>query len=173
MQLIVISHQLRIILYSVIFGCFFGLFYDIIKLVREFFLSEWQKGFLRKAIELFCIHILDFLYMLILAVSFCIFVFYYNSGIVRWYFLLACFVGFVIYRYSIGIPVRFLLLKCVWLVKRLLYFVILVPVKALTRLFIKLTAPLFAELKYKRNIRNTERIKKQIISNLEFNYTGG
>ena len=103
----------------------------------------------------------DFLFSMISITVFLLFVFLFNNGIIRWYAVLFCLLGFTIYKKTISIPVMFVVLHIINFVRRVLFAVLRIvfyPLRYLIRIYSR-----FEILIYRR------LIKQKIYFNLCFN----
>ncbi len=132
MDKIIISQELYFLLYSVIFGVFIGVYYDLFRFLRELGVNS-QKAVIIQDIFFF------------LSISVPVFLFFcaVNKGNISLYSLLIMFAGFLIYRYTAG--------RLTMLIFRL----ILIPFKAM----FKLISGIFKKL---RSFFGKRRNEKQI-----------
>lgn len=163
MQFIVISHQLKIILFAVIFGCIFGIIYDIIFLIRTLCVPCNPECVEKPFWGMVFIHILDLLYMIIATASYCIFVYYFNSGHFRWYLTFSILIGLFCYKKGPGILVRFLLNKVVIILRFMFKIVVLKPISLFLELFIIVFRPVISLRDYCLGYIYTQSLKRKII----------
>ncbi len=157
MEFIVVSEQLTYMLYSAVFGVVMSLIYTLIKILRITvgvtkgkkiklkLHGPWRSVHLPKCkglLSVIFVHIIDILYLIFAAVAFCIFVFAFNHGRIRWYLLLSALAGFVAWYYSLGKVIMYVSEYIVYVVKsftKLLIYVIMLPiglaVKPVKRIF--------------------------------------
>ncbi|MCL1858827.1 MAG: spore cortex biosynthesis protein YabQ [Oscillospiraceae bacterium] len=122
-----ITEQGVVFLFSCVVGGLLGAFYDIFRIIRIAFNSKWLSVFFQ-----------DLIFCIFSAFSIILLVFYTNSGRVRWFSLLGCFICFVLYHLTVGRIVIFMSKKIIDFIKRLLKFlykITVIPVK-ITVLFI-------------------------------------
>lgn len=162
MQFIVISEQLKNIAFAAFFGCIWGFIYDIIHTVRVLFIYDFNKS-LKKIYKLLFIHILDLIYFVLFSVSYCIFVYYFNSGHFRWYLLISLIMGYTIYKSSIGIFLRFILEKTAGLFHRIFSYLIIKPVLIFINVLRMLFYPFISIGSYFIGICKTRSIKSELI----------
>ena len=86
-----VSTQFLEFLYATVFGLSLGVLYDIIALLRGAFSGK----IVLKAI-------LDVLYCMLSAVAFFAFMLLTTDGRIRWYVILAIFIGFFLYKNAIS-----------------------------------------------------------------------
>ncbi len=167
MQFIVISHQLKIMLFAAFFGCIFGFLYDIIKIIRMLAKTESAKKFTNRVYEAIFVHTTDVLFMLFLAISFCIFLFYYNCGRFRWYFLFSFIVGFMCYYFSIGKLVCKISSKIVNVIKLIFRILVIKPMLKIGKGIIFILSPFKNYYEYRRSLILTNLEKKRYLKELE------
>ena len=167
MHLSIISHELKIIVYSVIFGCIFALLYDIIKFVRNM-LPQNDKGRVYACVkDVFLLNVLDIIYFIFLAVSFSIFLFYYNCGIVRWYFAVSTAIGFWLYRHSLGIVITAVSDFLSRLIHVIFRWLFVIPSIYIFKIILFVISPIFKLVVFGAGIIRTGRSKKRIFKMLE------
>ncbi|MCR5635921.1 MAG: hypothetical protein K6F76_01900 [Clostridiales bacterium] len=111
MDKIIISQELYFLLYSVIFGAFIGVYYDVFRFLRELGINS-QKAVI----------IQDLFFFISISVPVFLFFCAVNKGNISPYSLAVMFAGFLIYRYTAG------------RLTMLIFKLILIPFKALFRL---------------------------------------
>lgn len=180
MQFIVILYQLQITLYALLLGLFFGVLYDTLRITRMLAgVTPVHIKHVAWASKLPCrhigrigkgpvsafvfIHLLDILYGLSTGACFCVFLYALNNGRFRWYLLLGCMLGFLVYYWSIGKLVLLLSGYIVAALRSVIGFILYLltqPLiwigKKLRQLFI----PLEKLFRRHRQIRQTEKVKK-------------
>ena len=122
-----ITEQSIVFLFSCVVGGFLGAFYDVFRIIRIAFNSKWLSVFFQ-----------DIIFCIFSAFSIILLVFYTNSGTVRWFSLLGCFICFVLYHLTIGRIVIFMAEKIIAFIRmilRFIYKITVIPVKK-TILFI-------------------------------------
>jgi len=115
------TEQSIVFLFSCVVGGFLGAFYDVFRIIRIAFNSKWLAVFFQ-----------DLIFCIFSAISVILLVFYTNSGMIRWFSLLGCFMCFVLYHITIGRIVMFLSKKIIDFIKRVLRFlykITVIPVK--------------------------------------------
>ncbi len=153
MQFIVISHQLLECLWALLLGAFFGLVYDVLRFITRLFSTRFSELLLK--------NITDLLYLLFCSASYCVFLYSASNGRFRFFTFLSLAFGFVLYRLLPGkIIDRFL--ELVSRGVRLILKWILYPFRCLGAILKRGATLIFLLMKRKRNIRKTERIKKQL-----------
>ena len=119
-----------VFLFSCVVGIFLGAFYDVFRIIRIAFNSKWLSVFFQ-----------DFIFCILSALTVILLVFYTNSGVVRWFSLLGCFMSFLLYHQTIGKIVMFMAKKIIDFIRRVLNFIksiTIVPAKKLTILIARL-----------------------------------
>lgn len=172
MHLSVISEELKNILYAAVLGCFFGSVYDIIRIIRLFFGVSEGDLHKRRFLRVILLQITDIIYMIFFAVCFCIFLFYFNSGIFRWYLAVSAAVGIFVYRYTLGIPIMKASAFIIKLIRLCIYYAVKVPLTYIGRFFIWCFKPIANRMTRFMGAKRTERILRQIIKDIENCYTG-
>lgn len=167
MHLSVISYELKIVAYSAIFGCIFAFIYDIIKLVRELLKYNGRSKSFVIFTDLFLVQITDIIYALIFSVSFSILIYYFNCGIFRWYFAVAAFTGFWVYRHSVGIVVYKVLCTVVGFIRYLVRIFVFSPFIFIIRVIKKIASPIGELIEYSVGILRTDKIKKNLILSIK------
>ena len=168
MQFIDIIYQLKIVAYSLLFGCFLCFVYDIIKIVRMLLFGEGRINGFASALSAVFLQITDFIYMLFGGVSFSIFLYYFNSGRFRWYLLLGTVLGYLICRYSFSFVICKLLFFLIVFLKKALIHLILLITGPLLKVLNLLWSPIKKRIELKKTKKFTEREKKRIINLLEY-----
>ena len=137
----ILNEQLKLFLYSIALGGFFGVYYDIFRFLREFGFNSDISVIIQDLIFTVSISIPTFLFFA-----------GFNNGNIRLFCLLAALIGFLIYRFTVGlVTIRILRL-------------ILKPLKFLKRLIIKPFAILEIVLLKKLNTAR-EKAKKASAQN--------
>lgn len=90
MEMFLVSDLLTA-LYGFIFGCLIGIVYDFFRVFRLMF----HVGTVRLFIE-------DFMFSVFLAASVFAFCFLFNSGKIRFFYLLAALLGWICYYFTVG-----------------------------------------------------------------------
>lgn len=186
MQFIVISEQLQAVLWALILGAFFAAAYDVLRVVRMLLCSQGIKklkiaekiptvtlagGAVGDHLQMLFANITDVLYSVFAAVSFCIFLYYMNNGRFRWYLLLACVVGFILYRLSIGIAVKAAFGYITGVIRTVCGFVLYLitrPAVFLSRGVVRLASPVAENIQRRIKIRKTEKIGKSLRDAVRF-----
>ena len=109
-----LAHQFTVALLSVILGLLLGLLYDCVRITRCLFGIEY-KGIIFKRLqpqhsiksigkvyESLLMGITDLIYFALCGIIMSIFVYFVNSGNVRWYIFLGAGVGFFLYYVTVG-----------------------------------------------------------------------
>lgn len=105
-------HQEIIFLLMSLCGIFLSAIYDIFKVKRKMFGSCTLILFID-----------DFIFSFVSAVTFVFFIFILNNGILRWYELFFCIIGFIVYRCTISKLVMPLFEFIIVLIKKLIIFI--------------------------------------------------
>ena len=116
-----ITEQGAVFLFSCAVGGFLGAFYDVFRIIRVAFNSKWTAVFFQ-----------DLLFCVLSAFCIILLVFHTNSGTVRWFSLLGCFLCFVLYHMTVGKLVMLAAKKIIAFIKkalRILYNITLNPLK--------------------------------------------
>ncbi len=160
-----IQNHLIIIAYSLFLGLIFGAGYDIIRIVA-LMLGQFR---LKQGI----LFVLDLAYMLAVTASCSVFAYAFNHGKMRLFFLLPMAVGFFVYNRTVGRLVMFFSDAIIRLIRTILHYVVVVPIRFvlcwLGRLGIWLFRRTFGALIKKMvELRRSRYTKKQmkIIKNL-------
>lgn len=164
MQIIDIVYQLKIIGISVLLGCFFCSMYVIIKSGRIAFYVGIKNTFLRCISSIFAIHILDFLFMILLSLSFVIFIYYFNCGRFRWYLLFGMLFGYWASKYSLGIIFECVITRIFSLIKHIIVFTLRIIFMPIYKIFVLLLRPI--AILYRRIINEvyTDFVNRKLIS---------
>lgn len=112
-----ILNQIMVTLNSIAFGIFLGIVYDVLSFIGLFFglmnLNEKVKNKMLPRIEEKNVvikniiqFIFDIFYFLIASLLISVFAFGVNKGIVRWYIIVGIFIGFMIYKRTIGMLIN-------------------------------------------------------------------
>ena len=140
------SEQGIVFLFSCVVGVFLGAFYDVFRIIRIAFNSKWLTVFFQ-----------DFVFCVFSALSVILLVFYTNSGIVRWFSLLGCFMSFLLYHLTVGRLIMLMAKKIIDFIRMTLNFILsitIVPAKKfvifIAKLIKKLALLIFARLKKTR-----------------------
>lgn len=186
MQFIVISDQLASLLWSLLLGAAFAGCYDALRVVRMLLAAQGIrklkiteriptvtvfKGKVGDHLQMLFANITDVLYSLAASASFCIFLYYSNSGRFRWYLLLGCVAGFVLYRLSIGRVVTAVLGYITGIIRTVIGFALFLitrPVLLLRHVLRIAAAPIRNLIKRKKMLRRTEKIRKSLHDAVRF-----
>lgn len=186
-------HQLfATLLYSVVLGLFFGAVYDAVRIIRvvfginsystkKRFKSFYDKGlinvFVLKKAAIFktiFVFVTDIVYMTFISVSFVIFLFHFNFGIFRWFFLVFAALGILVYYHSVGklvIAFSEVISETMKLVVNTLIFILFIPIKYLIKLFIFLFSKTLGRISHKLkcaiDIRKKKRYTNKCIEDLK------
>lgn len=163
MQFITISEQLRNIAFAAILGCIVGFGYDIIYLLKLLFAIYGVNQSVINFYKLLFTHICDFVYVISVSVSYCIFVYHFNSGRFRLYLLVTFGVGVLAYKCFLSSSVRSLLNRFAIFVRFIIKLLIIKPMYYIIKVFCTLFLPLVIALKFINNLLYTNKIKKKII----------
>jgi len=107
-----ITQQSVVFLFSCVVGGILGVFYDVFRIIRIAFNSKWLSIFFQ-----------DLIFCVFSAFSIILLIFYTNSGTVRWFSLLGCFMSFVIYHMTVGRLIMFASKKIIEFIKKILAFI--------------------------------------------------
>jgi len=124
-----------VFLFSCIVGASLGAFYDVFRIIRIAFNSKWLSIFFQ-----------DLIFCIFSAVSIILLIFYTNSGTVRWFSLLGCFMCFVLYHLTVGRLIMFVSKKIIDFIRkvlRFLYKITIIPLKMLVLFILKQIKRLF------------------------------
>lgn len=166
MQFIVISEQIKIMVFAVILGCIFALIYDIINTVRISINFDSKLSLVNMAKDLFIIHFIDIAYMTFASVSYCIFLYYFSSGHNRWYLFVSMVIGFLICRVSICRIFRKILIEVLSFIKLIFSKLIIKPIIQSLILIRCLFVPIIRHIKYKHLLVYTDVCKKSYLDDL-------
>jgi len=125
-----ITEQSVVFLFSCVVGGLLGAFYDVFRIIRIAFNSKWLSIFFQ-----------DLIFCIFSAFSIILLVFYTNSGTVRWFSLLGCFICFALYHLTIGRIVIFMSRKIINFIKQVLgfiYKITVIPLKKIVLFIVKL-----------------------------------
>ncbi|MHC1694443.1 MAG: spore cortex biosynthesis protein YabQ [Eubacteriales bacterium] len=134
-----ITEQLTVFLYSLSVGAFICVLYDLFRILRMMFGAGKILLFLE-----------DLLFCLLATGIIIIFLFYANSGEIRWFAMAGAFIGFFVYYNTISRFIIFLLMKLIRLVKRVLMFIFKITIMPIIKL-IKLIAGFIKKIILKIN----------------------
>ena len=90
-----LSQQISVFLFSILSGLLIGVINEFFRLLRYFFLKGKYEIF-----------ITDIMFMVISAFITFVFALCFNKGYVRWFILLGEILGFLIFRYTIGLVTK-------------------------------------------------------------------
>ena len=130
-----------------------GAFYDVFRIIRIAFNSKWLSIFFQ-----------DLIFCVLSAFSIILLVFYTNSGTVRWFSLLGCFICFVLYHMTIGRFIMFVSKKIIDFIRKVLRFIYKITVLPLK------TAVLFILKQLKRLLKFILKSFKITKGNLYYGY---
>ncbi len=167
MQDFIVLEQLKIMMFSLVLGCFFGLIYDIIRVFRKLLIYDGKSKICRVVSKVVFVQLSDIVYFLILAVSFCVFLFYFNSGRFRWYLLFSLLAGFFGYDLTIGKLVRKVLYQIVKLLRAIFRLLIIMPIGKLVSLIAVAVSPVKEYIEFRSELKFTEKEKSRYINELE------
>lgn len=91
----------EILLYSVVLGAFFGVVYDLFRIRRANFSFSGKKK-AGAVFEVIWICFEDIIFFLICSSVTCVFIYYFNSGRLRYLALLGAAFGFFVYYKTVG-----------------------------------------------------------------------
>ncbi len=186
MQFIVISEQLQAILWAIILGAVFAAVYDGLRVVRMLLCSQGIRklkiaekiptvklagGAAGEHLQMLFANITDVLYSVFAAAAFCIFIYYTNNGRFRWFLLLSCILGFVLYRCSVGIAVKAAFGYITGIIRTLCGFLLYVltrPAVLVCRGAKRLTVPVRERIQRKIKIKETEKIGRSLRDAVRF-----
>ena len=129
-------------LYAIVLGAFWGIVYDVVRLLRmikgvykgyenkEIKIPDFFKKYMllpkkrKKKIKSNALFVVvgDILFFVIAACSFSVFVYHFNDGTIRGFVLLGALLGLFAYYFTVGKLVMFLSYSLVYFVKRTLTF---------------------------------------------------
>ena len=151
-----------------VLGLLLGALYDVIRLSRIIFgvsvysdknreFSLYARGvkniFARKRGNIFtCIYLAltDFVFFLLSAVIFILFLYIFNYGIFRWFFLIFSILGFLFYYKTAGrlfVSASTVVSSYLMLVLNLILFAAVYPFRTLVKLIRRLVHPLISDIK--------------------------
>lgn len=139
--------QFQIFLVSVVFGATLGLAYDFLRIHRV--IADSDR---------FSVNLQDILFFIITGILTFLFIIIMTHGTVRFYIILSEFIGFVIYRCTLGNILLKLFLKILLPVKKAclrLYLIIFIPVLGFFKKYFSLSRT-FIKGKFK-NIKNLQK----------------
>lgn len=117
------------------------------------------------------ISIIDFLYFAVLGAAASVFLFYVNSGILRWYFVASAIAGFALYRVSLSLiilPLFSAFAHLLHIAFKTLARLIIKPIKGAANFTVKIikgaASPIVRKAKRKRSIRYTRSIIRALPS---------
>lgn len=142
-----IANQVYTFLYSIIFGIFLGLLYDIFRIVR--LLASWKN---------ISIFFQDILYFFISGIFTFIFILCYNQGIIRFYIFIAIFLGWTLYHFTIGKIVYSMSARIICIFNKIfikVYRIIVPPIKRIISKIIDIFC--IKKLLYKCNFYNHKK----------------
>ena len=151
------TEQGIVFLFSCIVGGLLGAFYDVFRIIRIAFNSKWLSVFFQ-----------DLIFCVFSAFSIILLVFYTNSGTIRWFALLGCFMCFVLYHLTIGRFIMFVSKKIIDFIRkvlRFLYNITVIPLKIAVLFILKQIRNLFKitgsrlyyENEKRKMVRNSSR----------------
>lgn len=109
-----LGQQFSVALFSVMTGAFLGLIYDFFRIIRCLFGIKYGKILFKKIqssesekkiskpMESILMGITDLMYFAAATVIMCIFIYFVNNGIVRWYIYFGAVTGFILYYFTVG-----------------------------------------------------------------------
>ena len=169
MQFITISEQLKNILFAFIFGCNIGIGYDIIYLIRLLIDKKQANRVIRSFYEVVFVHIFDLIYLILVSISYCIFVYHFNAGRFRLYLLSSLVFGLLLYNVTLCKVIRLIFEKIAIAIKALVNYSVVVPLLFILDCCYKIILPVIILLKYISRIWKTKKAKRVLINNLYVN----
>lgn len=173
---------LRISLYAVILGVFFGALYDVVRIIRVFLgvtsnngrsrINKLYKGNFKnylnfrsnKAFNYIAVFLGDLIFFSLVTLCFILFLFRFNYGIFRWFILLSSVLGFSVYYFTVGKVVMLFsreLSELIRLTANFIIFVVIQPIKLILRLLKavlrRTVKPLFIRIKCAIDMRRKKR----------------
>ncbi len=167
-----IQKQIIIVGYSVILGLIFGALYDIIRVIHILCgiasYSGEKKGMERGKVPFILFFLTDSVYMLFVTLLFSFFVYWINSGVVRFFILFSVIVGFLLYILTVGRVVMVFSEAIVKWIKMIIRYTVFIPAAFVCKiikcvvLFVyrHTVVKLFQFLRRVRLERRTERYRK-------------
>lgn len=138
MSILFSPNQHFVFISMLVLGCVLGVIYDALKVKRMIFGSFYLAVFFD-----------DLLFSFVSFTLFVLCIFAFNSGIVRWFEFVACFIGFLVYRFTISRVVIKIFELVTSLFRKLIKFIIklvLWPVKHIKNTVFKISMPLTYKL---------------------------
>lgn len=133
-----ITEQGFVFLFACLIGIVLGVFYDVFRIARIAFNPKFIIIFIE-----------DILFCLGTAVTVVLFVYYANSGIIRWFALFGCALAFAFYYFTVGKLVMFLSEKIIRLIAailRFIYNITFVPVRRFIKFIVKIIRLAFKKI---------------------------
>ena len=179
---IYIEKQLINIVYSLILGLIFGVIYDIIRIIHILLgiasYSGEKKGMKRGTLPFLLFLLLDTVYVISAVVIYSIFNYFACNGEFRVFILASVCAGFASYYVTVGRLVMFFSEAIAGLLKKIIYYVLVIPLKFLTRI-----AARMMRFTYKNTLgrvvcafvrfsalRRTERYRRTIVRDICFKF---
>lgn len=115
--------QINLIISMLVTGFVVGIIYDVFQIKRLFFKNVVIVRFVD-----------DFAYSIFAVVLFLLSSFLFNSGIVRWFSVVCCILGYLLYSTTLSKPVLFVMFSLVKLFHRIVKLIIMPFVLMMTLL---------------------------------------
>lgn len=136
------SQMLYAAFWAVLVGSFLGAVYDIFRIVHLAMKHDHKASALGEGLCCAIIFIGDILYALFSAVTICILLYHTNYGRVRYFMFLGAFVGFLLWRFTVGKLLMLAAGAIIALIRALCSFVVhrvLFPLLGILLVIIKFT----------------------------------
>lgn len=133
-----ITEQGFVFLFACLVGVVLGIFYDVFRIARIAFNPRF-----------FVIFIEDILFCFGASAAVVLFVYYANSGIIRWFALVGCALAFAFYYFTAGKLVMYLsekIIRVIAAILRFIYNITFVPVRRFVIFIAKLIVRAFGKI---------------------------
>lgn len=155
-----LNEQGFVFLFACFVGVALGVFYDIFRIARIAFNPRFIIVFIE-----------DIIFSVGASAAVVLFVYYTNSGIIRWFALFGCVLAFAFYYFTVGKLVMYLSEKIIRIISAILKFIYnitFVPVrrmlKFIAKLFMRAIKKIFAAIKNAHGKFIFSRKKKSFVS---------
>lgn len=141
-----ISHEIRILLHSLLLGAFITFLYDTIRIARRLFRHH-----------IMLVSLEDLIFWIVVSISIFTLEYYENNGIFRWFSILGALMGMFVYKETIG---RFFVTGMTKLLKIVLRFLYRILVFVLRPFFLLEDKTAGAAKRLFRRLKRSCRIQK-------------
>lgn len=173
-------NHIKIVVFSLFLGLIFGLLYDIIRIIHilagTMSYSTKKREYREGIVPSILLGIGDALYMIIVTLSFSLFVYFSNNGDFRWFMAVGCAVGCALYHATLGKLVVMVSGTVANAIRTVIKYVVVRPAVFIGRIFIKImlfvgrntVGRLVGIIKNAALSLKTERARREIKQDIKF-----